>query len=217
MSSVSLVTQVRVLIDERVQGTNGVQDQDILYWFNAALEQAAEAEAFEANPTDLALVAGTSNYAAPADFVSPRALVLGGKALTKASLESILVAGKDPAATGTPTHFYVLNNKIYAWPVPVAAANAKLYYFRTPVFFAIDGSGAITPVTPDLPRTAWQALVKCALTHYLTQQAEGDISAAGATETAYQKDIAALVRAIRKSRRGQAVRFRSSIEDERRW
>lgn len=216
-ASQDLITKVRTLIDERTQSSGGVQDVDIIDWFNVVLEDAANLEAFEADPANLALLAGTASYAVPADFVLPRVVVLNGKGLVKASLETILAADKDPAATGTPTHFYLLNNKVYPWPVPVEAATAKLYYYRLPTFFSLDGSGAITPAAPDLPRTAYQALVYCALAHYLGQQAEGDMRAAEGTVTLYDRRLATLVRAVRKARRSSVATFRSSTADERWW
>ena len=210
-----LISRFRVLMGEPTQPVDGTSDQQIFPWFNEVLDDCRRELLLDAGPVDEPAALVTGLVTLPADFEAPRHVLLAGKRLAKLSLDSLLAQGEDPAKTGTPLGYYMDAGKLYAWPIPTVATTVRLYYFRKPTRFSVDGTGTILPADPDIPDIGWDLFVEAALARYRQAQAEGDAGAVQAARQAYDLKRAGFVQALRRAKRSGATTFQSWVQNER--
>ncbi|HEY3314375.1 MAG TPA: hypothetical protein VGL40_03700 [Bacillota bacterium] len=213
-TTADLITRFRVLMGEPTMPVDGVSDQHIYPWFNEVLADCRRECLLDAAPVAEPISVVTGEVTLPVDFQAPRHLVVAAKRLSKGSIESILAQGADPAGKGTPSCYYVLAGKVYAWPIPEAAIDCTLYYWRKPTPFSWV-TGAVAPVTPDVPEEASEALLYAALARYRLTQAEGDAGAVKDADDAYNLKKAAFVRFFREQRRSTVTVMQSWVQNER--
>lgn len=165
----------RLTIETRIR--TELQESTAGFWTNAELEawmDEANADIVRATKQEstatITCVAATESYALPADFYLARRVELQSTAGSATNWFQVLPYSIDlrrpgdpintATLTGSPTGFYIFNNKLYFVPIPDQAYSGTLYYYKNATAFTGDSD------SPSYPEGASVARVDRAILLY---------------------------------------------------
>lgn len=156
-----LVSEIQTRVKNLFGDTAGVQITDtmMLDWVNDGQKDICrKAECLEGSNTQN-IVAGTDNYAYPADFIKEQRLTVNGIKLTRVTMQALDQLYPDRAVyalTGNPWYYFHWNRKFNLYPSPVSSATAGLvvWYIRYAAEVTVGAD------TPEIPRAFHEDLVR---------------------------------------------------------
>jgi hypothetical protein len=162
-------TQVKNIFGDTAQAQ--ITDAMILDWINnGQMDICRKSECLEA-PYTANLVAGTDQYAYPADFIKEQRLMVNGIKMVRLTLSSIDMLFPDrlsaPMQSSTLYYFH-WQRKFNLYPVPPASVTGGLvvWYVRYAATLTAPGN------TPEIPTMFHEDLVRFCLWHAWEQDQE---------------------------------------------
>lgn len=154
-------TRVKDIFGDTAQAQ--ITDAMILNWINdGQLDICRKSECLEGTAPAVNIVAGTDQYAYPADFIKEQRLLVNGIKLTRLTLQSIDVLFPDRASTpvtGNSLYYYHYSRKFNLYPIPGSAITNGLvvWYIRSAVILTASGQ------TPEIPTAFHEDIVRFCL------------------------------------------------------
>lgn len=162
-------TRVKNIFGDTAQAQ--INDAMILDWINdGQVDICRKAECLEAAFTTN-IVAGTDQYAYPADFIKEQRLLVNGIKLCRLTMQAIDVLFPDRLAApiqGNSLYYFHWQRKLNLYPIPGSAITNGLvmWYIRTAALLTAPGN------TPEIPTIFHEDLVRFCLWHAWEQDQE---------------------------------------------
>lgn len=165
----ALITKARRRINE--DSTTFFPDADFIDFADEGQKYFVRQTRYLEDTDSQAAVSGTQAYDLPTDFLALIRLTFNGKKIDRVSFYEIDELNLDETSySGTPTLYYILNDKIYLIPTPSSTDTIKLYYYKSPATLSATSSTLETPPIYD------DAIVCYMVYMAYKKDAESDIS-----------------------------------------
>jgi hypothetical protein len=142
----------------------------------------------------VSVVAGTTAYALPTDFLRPVAVYDATNSRQVRARQIDLrdyAGGIDSSATGAPTLYTVTNSGLVLYPSPDQSYSVTMTYYRRPTEMVDDDD------PPEIPAEAHPLMIDYALMH--AYRREQDWNARSRLEEEYERDLARFIGQQNKS------------------
>ncbi len=165
----ALITKARRRVNET--STTFFEDDDFVDWADEAQKYFVRQTRYLESSESTSAVSGTQSYDLPDDFLALYRVTFNGKKIDRVSFFEIDELGLDETSySGTPTLYYVHDDKLYLIPKPTTTDTIKVYYYKYPA--TIDA----TTDTLETPPIYDDVIVAYMVYMAYKKDAESDIS-----------------------------------------